>query len=78
MEFTGAQRTVEVFRPSRERLGAPTALTELGVSVTRDGTGFVSYAGTDAIDQIRALTSILEPLVPHLSIVPEVQLAGES
>lgn len=74
---TGAQRTIEAFKRSRERLGAPANLTEAGASVTRDGTGFMSYAETDAIDQIRSLTTLLEPIVPHLSIVPEVRLAGE-
>jgi cellulose biosynthesis protein BcsQ len=74
---TGAQRTIEAFKRSRERMGAPSNLTEAGVSVTRDGTGFMSYAESDAIDQIKALAPILEPIVPHLSIVPEVRLAGE-
>lgn len=74
---TGAQRTIAAFKHSRDRMGAPTALTEVGACVTRDGTGFMSYPETDAIDQIRELTTILEPIVPHLSIVPEVRLAGE-
>jgi hypothetical protein len=52
-------------------------LTEVGATITRDGTGFMSYAETDAIDQIQELTTILQPIVPHLSIVPEVRLAGE-
>lgn len=74
---TGAQRTVEAFRRSRQRMGAPATLAEAGVAITRDGTGFMSYAETDAIDQIRELAPILEPIVPHLSIVPEVRLAGD-
>jgi hypothetical protein len=37
----------------------------------------MSYAEGDAIDQIRAMTTILEPIVPHLAIVPEVRMAGQ-
>jgi cellulose biosynthesis protein BcsQ len=74
---TGAQRTVTAFRRSMERLGAAATIAEAGAVITRDGTGFMSFAETDAIEQIRALTTVLEPIVPKLSIVPEVRMAGE-
>ncbi|MDD7963585.1 MULTISPECIES: ParA family protein [Microbacterium] len=74
---TGAKRTVEAFRRSMARLGAATGIEEAGVTMTRDGTGFLSYAEQDAIDQVRELAPIIEPIVPHLAIVPEVRMAGE-
>lgn len=74
---TGAQRTVDTFRRSMARLGAAATIEEAGVVMTRDGTGFMSYAEQDAIDQIRELAPIIEPIVPHLAIVPEVRMAGE-
>lgn len=74
---TGAQRTVDTFRRSMARLGAATTIEEAGVVMTRDGTGFLSYAEQDAIDQVRELAPIIEPIVPHLAIVPEVRMAGE-
>lgn len=73
----GAQRTVRRYTAARERMSAPVDLAEVGAAVTRAGTGFMSYAETDAIDAIRDLTVLLDPIVPHLSIVPEVRLAGE-
>ena len=67
----GAQRSVrrfnEAFRP----------VDELGVAMSRSGTGFLSYAETDGIDQVRAIAPIVGPIVPYLSIVPESRIAGE-
>ncbi len=74
---TGAQRSVRRYIEARGRMGAPVNLTESGASITRDGTGFMSYAETDAIEQIREATTVIEPIVPHLSIVSEVRMAGE-
>ncbi|WP_424937778.1 MULTISPECIES: ParA family protein [Bacteria] len=74
---TGAQRTVEAYKRHMGALGASTGIEEVGVAVTRDAYGFLSYSETDAIEQIRALTPIIEPVVPFLPIVPEVRLAGE-
>lgn len=74
---TGAQRTVDAFKRSLSRMGAAADIVEAGVATTRDGTGFLSYAETDAIEQIRQLAPIIEPIVPHLSIVPEVRMAGD-
>lgn len=74
---SGAQRTIDAFRRSRERLGAPADLAIAGISVTRDRNGFMSYPEIDAVDQLRELGTVLEPIVPHLSIVPEARLAGE-
>jgi cellulose biosynthesis protein BcsQ len=74
---TGAQRTVEAYRRHMEALGAAAGIQEAGVAVTRDGTGFLSFSETDAIEQIRELAPVIEPIVPHLSIVPEVRMAGE-
>ncbi|WP_417512531.1 ParA family protein [Microbacterium sp.] len=74
---TGAQRTVEAYRRHMAALGAATGIEEAGVAVTRDGTGFMSFSETDAIEQIRELAPVVDPIVPHLSIVPEVRMAGE-
>jgi len=74
---TGAQRTVDAFRRHMAAMGASTAIEVAGAAVTRDGTGFLSYSETDAINQIRDLVPVIEPIVPHLSIVPEVRMAGE-
>lgn len=73
----GAQRTVAAFRRHMAAIGASAGINELGVAVTRDGTGFMSFSETDSIDQLRGLAPIIEPVVPHLSIVPESRLAGE-
>jgi len=73
----GAQRTIQAYRRHMERLGAAAGLDELGVAVTRDGTGYLSYAETDAIDELRKLAPVIQPIVPHLSIVPEVRMAGD-
>jgi hypothetical protein len=73
----GAQRTIQLFTRNRERMGAPVTLREAGIAVTRDGTGFMSLAEQDAIDEMRTAAQIIEPIVPHLAIVPEVRLAGE-
>lgn len=73
----GAQRSVAAFVRSRQRLSAPVSLTEAGVAVTRDGTGFMSLAETDSLDVIKELTPLIEPLVPRRSIVPECRNAGE-
>lgn len=74
---TGAQRTVAAFRRHMAAIGAAAGIDEAGVAVTRDGTGFMSFSETDAIDQLRELAPIIEPIVPHLSIVPESRMAGE-
>ena len=73
----GAQRTIDAFRRHMSAIGAAAAIDVAGVAVTRDSTGFLSYSETDAIDQIRELSTVIEPIVPHLSIVPEVRMAGE-
>ncbi len=73
----GAQRTIAAFKRSRERMGAPVQLAEVGVAVTRDGTGFLSIPEQEAIDTMREMTTLIDPIVPHLAIVPEVRLAGE-
>src|SRR5699024_9909615 len=73
----GAKRSVAAFIRSRQRLGAPIVLTEAGVAATRDGTGFMGLAASDALDATRELAPIIEPSVPTLSIVPECRNAGE-
>lgn len=73
----GAQRTIAAFKRSRERIGAPVQLIEAGVAVTRDGTGFLSIPEQEAIDTMREAAPLIEPIVPHLAIVPEVRMAGE-
>lgn len=73
----GAQRSVKAFTRSRQRIGAPVTLNEVGVAVTRDGTGFMSLAETDSLEVIKTYSSLIEPLVPRRSIVPECRNAGE-
>ena len=68
---SGAQRSVNRFNTAFD------PVEELGVAMTRSGTGFMSYAETDGIDQVRELAPIVGTIVPHLSIVPESRMAGE-
>jgi cellulose biosynthesis protein BcsQ len=67
----GAQRSVRRFNEAFQ------GVTELGVAMSRAGTGFMSLAETDSIDQVRALAPVVGPIVPYLSIVPESRSAGE-
>lgn len=67
----GAQRSVRRFNDAFQ------AVHELGVAMSRSGTGFMSYAETDSIDQVRELAPIVGSIVPYLAIVPESRIAGE-
>ena len=71
---SGAQRSVTSFKRSQERRGVKSELTELGTVVTRFQNGFLSLSETDAIEQIREFSPIIEPIVPKLAIVPEARL----
>lgn len=67
----GAQRSVRRFNQAFQ------AVDELGVAMSRSGNGFMSYAETDSVDQVRELAPIVGPIVPYLSIVPESRIAGD-
>lgn len=67
----GAQRSVRRFNEAFQ------AVDELGVAMSRSGIGFMSYAETDSLAQVRELAPIVGPVVPYLSIVPESRIAGE-
>lgn len=67
----GAQRSVRRFN------GAFQPVNEVGVAMSRTGAGFMSFAETDGVEQVRELAPILGPFVPYLSIVPESRIAGE-
>lgn len=72
----GARFTVQQFMRNRERMGFPATLTEAGIVVTRDRTGFLSLPEIEAIDQLRSEGHVHEPIVQQLAIVAEVRMAG--
>ncbi|MBP2437888.1 ParA family protein [Microbacterium amylolyticum] len=73
----GAQRTVHRFTAAQQRLGTGHAIHEAGSAISRDGTGFMSFSETDAVELITKNAPRLGQLIPHLSIVPESRLRGE-
>ncbi len=68
---SGAQRSVRRFNEAFD------AVEELGVAMSRSGNGFMSFAETDGVDQVRELAPIVGSIVPYLSIVPESRILGE-
>ena len=73
----GARRTVEQFRSSRHRIGAPANLTEAGIVCGGVRETIMSRAATASIDDLRDTGMLLVPLVPDRAIVQEVRLVGE-
>jgi len=73
----GARRTVEQFRASRHRIGAPANLTEAGIVCGGVRETIMSRAATASIDDLRDTGMLLVPLVPDRAIVQEVRLVGE-
>lgn len=69
----GGQRSVVRFNTAH----AHAPVHELGVAMSRTTTGFMSIAEVESIDQVREISPIVGPVVPYLTIVPEVRIAGE-
>lgn len=74
---TGARRTVEQFRHSRQTIGAPVRLTEAGIVCGAVKETIVSRPAAASIDELRETGMLLVPLVPERAIVQEVRLTGE-
>ncbi|MBF4625806.1 ParA family protein [Clavibacter sp. VKM Ac-2872] len=74
---SGARRTVEQFRHSRARIGAPVALHEAGIVVGGVSDTIMSRPAVASIDELRETGMLLLPLVPQRAIVQEVRLTGE-
>jgi chromosome partitioning protein len=74
---SGARRTVEQFRHSRARIGAPVTLQEAGIVVGGVSDTIMSRPAVASIDELRETGMLLLPLVPQRAIVQEVRLTGE-
>lgn len=74
---SGARRTVEQFRSSRQRIGAPATLTEAGIVVGGVRETIMSRAAVASIDDLRETGLLLTPLIPERTIVQEVRLVGD-
>lgn len=75
--FNGARKTVQQFRHSRERIGAPVTLAEAGIVVGGVRETIMSRPAVASIDELRDTGMLLVPLVPERAIVQEVRLTGE-
>lgn len=73
----GARRTVEQFRSSRQRIGAPTNLVEAGIVCGGVRETIMSRPAAASIDDLRETGMLLTPLIPDRAIVQEVRLVGE-
>ena len=74
---SGARRTVEQFRSSRQRIGAPATLTEVGIVVGGVRETIMSRAAVASLDDLRETGLLLTPLIPERTIVQEVRLVGD-
>lgn len=75
--FYGAQRTVQQFRTSRQRIGAPTEITEAGIVCGGVKETIMSRPATASIDELRETGLLLVPLIPDRAIVQEVRMVGD-
>lgn len=73
----GARRTISQFRLNRERIGAPSTLTEAGIVVGSVKTTIMSRAAVASVDELRETGMLLTPLIPERAIIPEVRLSGD-
>lgn len=73
----GARRSVDQFRLSRRRLGAPDNLVEAGIVVGAVQSTVMSRIAGSSIDELRDTGMLLTPLVPHRTIVQEMRLTQE-
>lgn len=75
--FYGAQRTVQQFRTSRQRIGAPTDITEAGIVCGGVKETIMSRPAAASIDELRETGLLLVPLIPDRAIVQEVRMVGD-
>ncbi|WP_368499901.1 ParA family protein [Herbiconiux sp. A18JL235] len=75
--FYGAQRTVEQFRTSRQRIGAPTNITEAGIVCGGVKETIMSRPAAASIEELRDTGLLLVPLIPDRAIVQEVRMVGD-
>lgn len=73
----GARRSVEQFRTSRRRIGAPDTLTEAGIIVGAVVDTIMSRIAVASINELRETGLLLTPLVPHRTIVQETRMTNE-
>lgn len=75
--FYGAQRTVEQFRTSRHRIGAPVNVREAGVVCGGVKETIMSRPAAASIEELRDTGLLLVPLIPDRAIVQEVRMVGD-
>lgn len=75
--FEGARKSVQRFKESRRRLGAPDRLTEAGIVVGGVSTVVISRIASASIKQLDDTGMLLAPLVPHRTIVQEMRMTNE-
>lgn len=74
----GARRSVEQFRTSRKRIGAPDKLREAGIIVGAvASTVLMSRTAVASIEELRETGMLRTPLVPHRTIVQEMRMTQE-
>lgn len=75
--FRGAQKSVERFKDSRKRMGAPDNLREAGIIVSGFQAPITPRIMVSSVDELRDTGLLLTPLVPHRTIVQEVRVTNE-
>lgn len=73
----GARKSVEQFRMSRKRIGAPDNLHEAGIVVGAVASTVMSRIAVASIEELRETGMLLTPLVPHRTIVQEMRMTQE-
>jgi chromosome partitioning protein len=73
----GARKSVEQFRMSRKRIGAPDNLHEVGIVVGAVASTVMSRIAVASIEELRETGMLLTPLVPHRTIVQEMRMTQE-
>jgi chromosome partitioning protein len=75
--FEGARRSIQRFKESRKRLGAPDRLEEAGIVIGGVPTTVVSRIASASINELSDTGMLLLPLVPHRAIVQEMRRTNE-
>lgn len=75
--FEGARKSVQRFKDSRRRMGAPDRLEEAGIVVGGVQTTVMARIAAASIEQLRDTGMLLTPLVPHRTIVQEMRMTNE-
>lgn len=75
--FEGARRSVQHFLTARQRMGAPTQLTEAGIVVGGVPQTIWPRIAVASVDELRETGLLLTPMVPHRVIVQEMRVTGE-